>query len=385
VRDITNASGSVIDSISYDAFGKVLSQTALSVTGYYGFQGMRMDQDLAANETPGRFLSWFTARWFQQDPLGFSAGDPDLYRGMGNDPTNATDPTGLQDIRTLDPVYKTEMGILAGPFAGNFFAILNRAKPGAVENQQYGLLVRLGETKGYDALKKQLEDAFSKIVVKSKDNLQELKPRAPAMSILEDFRSQADRVKNQYQLKNAFFVPEVWTLKDPGKTDHELDWTVGKNNKIGQLIPVGSANLTDDKKINSLQMQGYSIPTKEGGGKAFRLKAYKVIGLPVNDPRYPPDQIGTICNSISLNADKGDGGPYWIFAPDMEKYLDRYYQRVPLADCKKGDIIAFRVECFSNTAQLTVQDKDDPFVFTLGKEKVYTNLKHTMPVIDIKK
>lgn len=31
------------------------------------------------------------------DPLGFDAGDPNLYRYVGNSPTNATDPTGLQD------------------------------------------------------------------------------------------------------------------------------------------------------------------------------------------------------------------------------------------------------------------------------------------------
>jgi hypothetical protein len=29
------------------------------------------------------------------DPLGFAAGDANLYRYVGNDPTNATDPTGL--------------------------------------------------------------------------------------------------------------------------------------------------------------------------------------------------------------------------------------------------------------------------------------------------
>jgi hypothetical protein len=37
-----------------------------------------------------------TSRWLQPDPEGFDALDPNLYRGMGNDPTNATDPTGLE-------------------------------------------------------------------------------------------------------------------------------------------------------------------------------------------------------------------------------------------------------------------------------------------------
>jgi uncharacterized protein RhaS with RHS repeats len=35
-------------------------------------------------------------RWLSQDPIGFKAGDPNLYRYVGNGPTNATDPSGLK-------------------------------------------------------------------------------------------------------------------------------------------------------------------------------------------------------------------------------------------------------------------------------------------------
>jgi RHS repeat-associated protein len=34
-------------------------------------------------------------RFISEDPLGFEAGDPNLYRYVGNSPTNATDPLGL--------------------------------------------------------------------------------------------------------------------------------------------------------------------------------------------------------------------------------------------------------------------------------------------------
>src|SRR4051812_17169625 len=37
-------------------------------------------------------------RWFGEDPIDFGAGDADLYRYVGNNPTNATDPSGLQAI-----------------------------------------------------------------------------------------------------------------------------------------------------------------------------------------------------------------------------------------------------------------------------------------------
>ncbi len=34
-------------------------------------------------------------RWISEDPIGFAGGDPNLYRYVGNSPTNATDPSGL--------------------------------------------------------------------------------------------------------------------------------------------------------------------------------------------------------------------------------------------------------------------------------------------------
>jgi len=42
-------------------------------------------------------------RWMEEDPDGFAAGDADLYRFVGNDPTNATDPTGLQRVDANAP------------------------------------------------------------------------------------------------------------------------------------------------------------------------------------------------------------------------------------------------------------------------------------------
>lgn len=41
-------------------------------------------------------------RWITEDPIGFAAGDADLYRYVGNDPTNAVDPTGLERLGQTD-------------------------------------------------------------------------------------------------------------------------------------------------------------------------------------------------------------------------------------------------------------------------------------------
>src|SRR5262249_46321335 len=43
-----------------------------------------------------RYYDPTTQRWLSQDPLGFDAGDSNLYRYVNNAPTGATDPSGLQ-------------------------------------------------------------------------------------------------------------------------------------------------------------------------------------------------------------------------------------------------------------------------------------------------
>jgi hypothetical protein len=37
-------------------------------------------------------------KWTTLDPIGFAAGDPNLYRYVGNSPTNRVDPSGLADL-----------------------------------------------------------------------------------------------------------------------------------------------------------------------------------------------------------------------------------------------------------------------------------------------
>jgi RHS repeat-associated protein len=91
---LTNASGSLSDVITYDAWGN-FSETQ-SANGdrdkfatyqYDVLQGDYFAQARRYNPATGRFEGI--------DPLGFSAGDDNLNRYTGNGPTNATDPSGL--------------------------------------------------------------------------------------------------------------------------------------------------------------------------------------------------------------------------------------------------------------------------------------------------
>jgi RHS repeat-associated protein len=96
VRDLINNSGAIIDHIDFSAFGTVLDQSDASEGDrMMGFAGMELDSVTGLNLAVNRVQNPGTGRWTSQDPLGFGAGDSDLYRYVGNMPTLATDPSGL--------------------------------------------------------------------------------------------------------------------------------------------------------------------------------------------------------------------------------------------------------------------------------------------------
>jgi RHS repeat-associated protein len=61
----------------------------------YLHQGGRFDNTSGLYYFRNRDYSPTLGRWMQQDPIGFAAGDSNLYRYVRNDSPNATDPRGL--------------------------------------------------------------------------------------------------------------------------------------------------------------------------------------------------------------------------------------------------------------------------------------------------
>ena len=96
VRDLINNSGAIIDHIDYSAFGTVLDQSAPSEGDrMMGFAGMEQDAVTGLNLAVFREENPGAGRWTSEDPLGFAAGDADLYRYLLNGPTSQRDPAGL--------------------------------------------------------------------------------------------------------------------------------------------------------------------------------------------------------------------------------------------------------------------------------------------------
>ena len=94
VGDLMNNSGSVQDHITYDAFGNILCESNPSYGDRIKYDGRELDSVLGLYYNRARMYDATTGRWMSQDPLGFAAGDSNLYRYVGNGPTNGTDPSG---------------------------------------------------------------------------------------------------------------------------------------------------------------------------------------------------------------------------------------------------------------------------------------------------
>jgi RHS repeat-associated protein len=94
VRNLVDANGSLIDTISYDGYGNRTSESSPGNGDRYGFTARELDSVTGLGYYRGRWYDAQTGRWTSRDPIGFDAGDANLYRYVGNDPTNATDPSG---------------------------------------------------------------------------------------------------------------------------------------------------------------------------------------------------------------------------------------------------------------------------------------------------
>jgi RHS repeat-associated protein len=95
VRDLASTSGSVINHVAYDGFGKVLSETNPANGDRFKFTGREQDAVTGLQYNRARYYDAAIGRWTQEDPIGFAAGDANLYRYVGNGPTNFVDPSGL--------------------------------------------------------------------------------------------------------------------------------------------------------------------------------------------------------------------------------------------------------------------------------------------------
>jgi RHS repeat-associated protein len=95
-RDIENYAGTmVLDHMDYDAYGNITNETNPANGDPYKYAGGVYDSYTGLEQFGERWYDPKSGRWTTQDPLGFGGGDDNVYRYVGNSPTNQTDPLGL--------------------------------------------------------------------------------------------------------------------------------------------------------------------------------------------------------------------------------------------------------------------------------------------------
>ena len=123
----------------YDAYGNVTSETNSAVDTIFGYTGRMWDDDIDLQNNLNRWYDSGVGRWLTEDPIGFAAGDPNLYRYVGNSPGMGVDPSGLAEVYGPPaPVY--------GPSASN--ADLNIPHAGVVLMQDGSVRVISPQTDG---------------------------------------------------------------------------------------------------------------------------------------------------------------------------------------------------------------------------------------------
>lgn len=103
VRDLVDSSGDLQNHLVYDSFGNITSESNDAVDHIFGYTGRERDEESHLNYYRARYYDPEAGRFISNDPIGFSAGDANLYRYVGNQPTTFTDPSGLEGMTISVP------------------------------------------------------------------------------------------------------------------------------------------------------------------------------------------------------------------------------------------------------------------------------------------
>ncbi|MEY2520252.1 MAG: hypothetical protein QOF24_2011 [Verrucomicrobiota bacterium] len=123
VTHLTGWGGEVIESYRYDAFGApTTTYSAGSFNNRFKFTGREYIPQFGIYEYRNRAYHPGLGRFMSEDPLGFDAGDANLFRYCGNDSVNVSDPFGLEKnyeahTSSTDPVVVDSTWIEINPFA----------------------------------------------------------------------------------------------------------------------------------------------------------------------------------------------------------------------------------------------------------------------------
>ena len=131
VVDLVNQDGTVLNHFVYDGFGTRTGTTAVDFR--HGYTGRELDSETGLYYYRARYYDSKVGRFISEDPIGFSAGDTNLYRYVGNNSPNYTDPTG-----TLISGWAEDLLLGADQFAAGFGDAVTFGLTTKLREQLYG-------------------------------------------------------------------------------------------------------------------------------------------------------------------------------------------------------------------------------------------------------
>ena len=134
ITHITDATGSIVQSYVYSAFGEIIAQAG-GLANSYTYAGREYDPESGLYYYRARYYDGEIGRFLQTDPIGFAGGDVNLYAYVANNPLNYIDPLGLWGFGVIGSE-STEAGVViigagqtgsigGGVFAEGFFQNVN--------------------------------------------------------------------------------------------------------------------------------------------------------------------------------------------------------------------------------------------------------------------
>jgi RHS repeat-associated protein len=94
VRQLANTAGTVLDTLTYDSYGNILTESSPASGDRFKFTAREWDSEIGLQFNRARYYAPTDGRWISEDPLGFRAGDANAYRYVHNRPLSVSDPTG---------------------------------------------------------------------------------------------------------------------------------------------------------------------------------------------------------------------------------------------------------------------------------------------------
>jgi RHS repeat-associated protein len=150
VRLVLDESGTVLDQIAYDAFGNIVAQLNPLLVNPILFTSREFDAETGLYYNRARYLDPSTGRWTTQDPLGFAAGDANLYRYVGNTPTLLVDPSGYSEQLPLWVQFVNAWDNVLGHHRIGWFAQGSNFFAGWGDTLSFGLTSYARQGLGYD-------------------------------------------------------------------------------------------------------------------------------------------------------------------------------------------------------------------------------------------